>query len=187
MAKSETGWTDDPEKIQRLRELWARTELSTAEIGRRLGVSKNAVVGKARRLDLPGRPSPIRRDGEPQPIVPRQPRPVRGPTLPPLSELKSDYAQLPPFVAQSVADHPPPPQQSPPAMPKATLPLPHAKACCWPIGEPGRKGFRFCEDAALEGKPYCSDHCWAAYPAMRQELAKPSAEFIKATMYSQAA
>jgi hypothetical protein len=46
------------ETIVRLRTLWDEG-LSTAEIGRRLGVSKNAVVGKAHRLDLPARPSPI--------------------------------------------------------------------------------------------------------------------------------
>ena len=51
-------WTDDD--IQKLRTLWAEGH-STAEIGRRMGVSKNAIVGKAHRLDLPGRPSPIRR------------------------------------------------------------------------------------------------------------------------------
>ena len=50
------------ETIVRLRALWDEGH-STAEIGRRLGVSKNAVVGKAHRLDLPARPSPIRRDG----------------------------------------------------------------------------------------------------------------------------
>jgi len=44
------------ETIVRLRTLWDEG-LSTAEIGRRLGVSKNAVVGKAHRLDLPARPS----------------------------------------------------------------------------------------------------------------------------------
>ena len=43
-------WAD--ETIIRLRELWDEGH-STAEIGRRLGVSKNAVVGKAHRLDLP--------------------------------------------------------------------------------------------------------------------------------------
>ena len=52
-------WADDT--IIRLRELWSEGH-STAEIGRRLGVSKNAVVGKAHRLDLPPRPSPIRRE-----------------------------------------------------------------------------------------------------------------------------
>jgi len=38
------------ETILRLRALWDEG-LSTAEIGRRLGVSKNAVVGKAHRLE----------------------------------------------------------------------------------------------------------------------------------------
>ena len=58
------------ETIVRLRTLWDEG-LSTAEIGRRLGVSKNAVVGKAHRLDLPARPSPIRRDGS-GPAAPRR-------------------------------------------------------------------------------------------------------------------
>ena len=37
----------------------ARALLATAEIGRRMGVTKNTVVGKAHRLDLPARPSPM--------------------------------------------------------------------------------------------------------------------------------
>ncbi len=73
------------ETIVRLRTLWDEG-LSTAEIGRRLGVSKNAVVGKAHRLDLPARPSPIRRDGSGSgaPAAPRRGG-WPGPTLPPLS------------------------------------------------------------------------------------------------------
>ncbi|HQU05595.1 MAG TPA: GcrA family cell cycle regulator, partial [Acidocella sp.] len=51
-------WSE--EIIAKLRALWAEG-LSTAEIGRRLNISKNAVVGKAHRLNLPPRPSPIRR------------------------------------------------------------------------------------------------------------------------------
>jgi len=53
-------WND--EIVRRLRWLWDEGH-STAEIGRRLGVSKNAVVGKVHRLDLPTRPSPISRGG----------------------------------------------------------------------------------------------------------------------------
>lgn len=75
-------WAD--ETIIRLRELWSEGH-STAEIGRRLGVSKNAVVGKAHRLDLPARPSPIRREGERPPPRSSSPRRIAGPTLPPLS------------------------------------------------------------------------------------------------------
>ena len=57
-------WTG--ERVAELRRLWDEG-LSTAEIGRRLGVSKNAVVGKAHRLGLPPRQSPIRR--APRPVV----------------------------------------------------------------------------------------------------------------------
>lgn len=47
------------ERIDALGALWTEG-LSTAEIGRRLGVSKNAVVGKAHRLSLTPRPSPVK-------------------------------------------------------------------------------------------------------------------------------
>ncbi len=56
-------WTE--EIIAQLKALWAEG-LSTAEIGRRLSITKNAVVGKAHRLGLPARPSPIRRNAKPK-------------------------------------------------------------------------------------------------------------------------
>jgi GcrA cell cycle regulator len=56
-------WT--PELIQQLSALW-KQGLSTAEIGRRLGVTKNAVVGKAHRLLLDPRPSPLKRPPAPR-------------------------------------------------------------------------------------------------------------------------
>ena len=52
-------WT--AEREDRLIELWADDALSCSTIGAMLGFSKNAVVGKAHRLDLPARPSPIQR------------------------------------------------------------------------------------------------------------------------------
>src|SRR5580692_4678926 len=87
----------DEETIRLLRDLWTQGH-STAEIGRRLGVSKNAIVGKAHRLDLEARPSPIRRDVV-KPAVDRPtsyPR-MAGPTLPPLAS-----AHVPPLVPPSV-------------------------------------------------------------------------------------
>jgi GcrA cell cycle regulator len=45
-------------QIEELKRLW-NEGLSTAEIGRALNVSKNAVVGKSHRLGLKPRPSPI--------------------------------------------------------------------------------------------------------------------------------
>src|SRR3954465_6628640 len=69
------------ETIARIRALWAEG-LSTAEIGRRMGISKNAVVGKAHRLNLPARPSPIRRETEGEAAV-RPAAPPRKPVAPP--------------------------------------------------------------------------------------------------------
>ena len=60
-------------QVGALRRLWDEGH-ATAEIGRRLRVSKNAVVGKAHRLDLEARPDPIRRSGRtkqrPDPSLP---------------------------------------------------------------------------------------------------------------------
>ena len=73
---------DWPNLDAQLAELWMEGH-STAEIGRRLGVSKNAVASRTHRIDLPGRPSPIRRDGV---VKPRMRRPAPPPPSdPPLS------------------------------------------------------------------------------------------------------
>ena len=55
------AWTDD--RVEKLRELWTKG-LSASQIAVQLGgVSRNAVIGKAHRLGLEGRPSPIRGGG----------------------------------------------------------------------------------------------------------------------------
>lgn len=148
-------WT--AEAIERLRALWAEGH-STAEIGRRMGISKNAVVGKAHRLNLPARPSPIRREapGAATRTVARPPRPAVAPrmTLPqPASS---------PVVAPVAA--------APAPRPVVLRPFPRfnaAKSCCWPIGEPGQPGFRFCTAEAMGGKPYCAEHAAVAYVKAR--------------------
>ena len=151
-------WTT--ESIDRLRALWAEGH-STAEIGRRMGVSKNAVVGKAHRLQLPARPSPIRRD-------PAAPRPVatgRRPTLPPLrAALPSTPRREEPRIA--IAAAPPVPVAAPAPKPVAVVrafPRVSTKTCCWPLGEPGTEGFHFCCAGAIPGKPYCTEHAALAY------------------------
>ena len=47
-------WT--PERIDAMKNLW-KEGLSTSEIGRRLGITKNAVVGKAHRMGMSKRAS----------------------------------------------------------------------------------------------------------------------------------
>jgi GcrA cell cycle regulator len=152
-------WTED--MIARLRVLWLEGH-STAEIGRRMAVSKNAVVGKAHRLGLAARPSPIRRDGAAGSARPLPPRRTLGPTLPPLA-----CAHAPTGEATLPAGPAPAPQAAAPPV-RAVAPRPsRSVACCWPIGEPGTKSFRFCDEDALPGKPYCAQHAQLAYVKVR--------------------
>ncbi len=57
------AWTEA--QIADLKRLWTAGH-STSQIGTVLGVSKNAVIGKAHRIKLPPRPSPIRHSSGPK-------------------------------------------------------------------------------------------------------------------------
>lgn len=64
-------WT--PERVEMLQSLW-REGYSASAIAERLGgISRNAVIGKAHRLFLPSRPSPIKRDERKLATPPRAP------------------------------------------------------------------------------------------------------------------
>jgi GcrA cell cycle regulator len=183
-------WND--EIISQLRALWAEGH-STAEIGRRLGVTKNAIVGKAHRLDLPARPSPIRRDPAAAPERRTTVRRVEGPTLPPLPSavaeadcgapvfVREAEPPLPPrpsVMARPIAVAPPPPRpvaQAPrpvisaPPRPIVAAPRPYGRivTCCWPMGEPGTREFHFCDVPSEPGRPYCEEHVKVAYVRVR--------------------
>ena len=64
-------WT--AEKIKQLKKLWSKGK-STVEIGRELGISKNAVVGKVHRLELNARPSPIKKEVVKKAIKKKEPK-----------------------------------------------------------------------------------------------------------------
>ena len=137
-------WTS--QRIAELERLWA-TGASTAEIGRQIDVTKNAVVGKVHRLGLPGRPSPIRRQAS-----------GKKPTG------RSHASQS----HQSQADQSPANQiresletREAPRRP-AVVDL-HAPPCQWPFGDPGDEDFHFCGAPVLASRPYCPDHCARAY------------------------
>ncbi len=82
------SWTD--ERIDRLKELWSKG-MTASQIAEELGgVSRNAVIGKAHRLDLQSRPSPVKggeRDASHAKAEPRKaaaapapkPRPIPAP------------------------------------------------------------------------------------------------------------
>lgn len=126
-----SGKPVDRALLQRVRQLWD-AGLSTAEIGRQVGRTKNTVCGIAHRNAFPSRPSPIR-PGLPDRVV-KPWRPVM---------------TAPPPIA--------PPR--PPAPPPAPARVAPARSCQWPIGEPGTPGFRLCGEPRDGGRlPYCAVH-----------------------------
>tara|TARA_B100000963_G_scaffold56644_1_gene44704 strand:+ start:67 stop:465 length:399 start_codon:yes stop_codon:yes gene_type:complete len=55
----------DEEKLNKLKKLWDQG-LPITKIGIEIGVSRNAIAGKAHRLGLPKRNSPISKSGDPR-------------------------------------------------------------------------------------------------------------------------
>jgi GcrA cell cycle regulator len=164
----DSPWTDATKA--RLRCLWDEG-LSTAEIGRRLNVSKNSVIGQAHRLDLAKRPCPIRYSGGPRPQRASPPR------TPDLSVRLMGSASVREAVsaqdakAETGASAPTTMQKMPPVMVTGSARVPSYRVteCCWPIGDPGAPNFRFCDVPALPGKPYCAAHARLAYVKTRSD------------------
>jgi len=65
------AWTED--RIEKLRKLWD-DGLSASQIAKELaeGVTRNAVIGKAHRLGLKSRPSPVKIDSDKKRAAPKR-------------------------------------------------------------------------------------------------------------------
>ncbi|WP_119169103.1 GcrA family cell cycle regulator [Algihabitans albus] len=179
------SWT--PERIDELKRLWDAGH-SASEIGKQLGVSKNAVVGKAHRLKLAARPSPIKRGGgttRRRPAAAQRQAAARAATAGPFaggaasamaaaggstangSAPSGKAVSASPFVA-------PEPERGPARARGRARPVRRSlgtQNCAWPIGDPGDPTFHFCGERAVAGKPYCETHCAQAYITRKKEEA----------------
>ena len=142
----------DENNVTKLRELWDQG-LPTAQIGKLLGFTKNAVVGKAHRIGLERRPSPIRRTS----VKPDRKK-ARSPVMPKLkfeskedlNLIKKDNSNFQPVV-------------------KNLFNLSTKRGCEWPQGHPDEIDFKFCGKDRFEDKPYCLEHCAVAYVVPEKE------------------
>ncbi|NNG03997.1 MAG: global cell cycle regulator GcrA-like protein [Inquilinus sp.] len=135
------SWTD--EKVAVLRRYWGSGK-SASEIAEIIGgLSRNAVIGKAHRLGLAGRPSPIKERKKP---AARSEQPVAAP---------------PPAVVAAVERVP---------VDGATILALTERMCRWPHGDPKKPGFQFCGKPVAAGLSYCAAHMKLAYqpPAARR-------------------
>ena len=142
----------DENNVSRLRELWDQG-LPTAQIGKLLGFTKNAVVGKAHRIGLERRPSPIRRTA----VKPDRKK-ARSPVMPKLNfentndanQKKDETITFQPVVKNLFNNS-----------------IKHG--CEWPKGHPDEVDFHFCGKDRYEDKPYCAEHCAVAYVLPEKE------------------
>jgi GcrA cell cycle regulator len=136
-----------PERDEALREKWTAGKF-TSQIARELGTTKNAVIGRGRRIGLEGRASPIIRNPD-APAKPRAPQIARAaPTT--LKVLASITDTLGTRISSA-------PQLS------------HA-SCCWPLWGMGRPTHVYCGANAVLGRPYCPTHARVAYSENRRDL-----------------
>ena len=149
-------WNDD--NVARLKELWDQG-LPTAQIGKLLGFTKNAVVGKAHRIGLERRPSPIRRTA----VKPDRKK-ARSPIVPKLN-FENQTDQNNEISSPGKTFQP---------MMKNMLVNSSKRGCEWPEGHPDEPNFHFCGKERFEDKPYCIDHCSVAYVVPEKEEVKIS-------------
>ena len=187
------SWTD--ERIDRLKSMWEKG-MTASQIADDLGgVSRNAVIGKAHRLGLQSRPSPVKpneipvpvakttvpvRDAPPPPPPPAPSRSIIPPYVPqaPTGPTGAQLRSVGPggFLRQGPGDQAPPATPAPPRRLVPAKPAPEMagktslldlndKICKWPMGHPGEPDFHFCGSAVNPGFPYCVQHCGQAYQA----------------------
>lgn len=147
------SWTDD--RVALLKKLWCEGK-TAAEIAKELGgVTRNAVIGKAHRLKLSNRVSPIQQTAV-KVSAPRskaediRPEPIR----------RTPANNDTPIKVKGVS--------------MAEL---KDKMCRWPIGDPKEEKFHFCGCASAPSLPYCADHAKMAYQAASRSRVLQAEDF----------
>ncbi len=143
------AWTE--EMVEGLRQMWVEG-LTANEIAKRLGVSKNSIVGKVHRLCLKARPSPIKKKVAPQEVK---------------VETSVETEVVEEVVTENVVEEV---QKESVVNSKVVANEENIKlvqldshTCRWPIGDPRDDDFCFCGRKVRMGQTYCDEHSAVAY------------------------
>jgi GcrA cell cycle regulator len=178
------SWTD--ERIATLKKMWKEGK-SAADIAKTLGkVTRNAVIGKAHRMGLSGRPSPIKKP----PAAPKKE------AAPKKTALLRSIKKPAPVAAVSKKANPlqRPEVEEPKIFEKETVPegggIPlielTERMCKWPIGDPRDADFIFCGLGIRVGTPYCPGHAAMAYQTSSRGRPAAAAAKVKVVAAAEA-
>lgn len=143
------NWT--PERIARMRELnaegWSTSEIA-ADLG---GISRNAVIGKMRRMG----------------IASSNPQRHRAP----------NREKARPAPTKPQPETPPKPKARPGPPGGVSLMDLTARTCRYPMGDPLEAGFAFCGAEVDPTEPYCETHAAKCYDQTAKIKGKPGNRF----------
>ena len=136
------SWTT--EKVEKLKELWSKGHTASQIAGMLGDTTRNAVIGKAHRLDLEAR-APSKQSNTPKSRDNRQIKRTVAPT--------SRKAKFQSILLDKNFE---------PENPKALEDLTES-TCKWPIGHPNEENFYFCGRKPEGEFPYCKLHVLYAF------------------------
>jgi len=148
--------------LRRLKTLLGRG-LSTSEIGKKLGLSKNAVVGKIHRLGWSVQVNDAdtrAKRGAKKAAAKKETKCATKATKTPAKKKISVTAKPKKVTVRSAKESAVHQRMVQHALEMANL---KPDQCRWPIGDPDSEGFHFCGAPVFVGKPYCYEHCKQAY------------------------
>ncbi len=155
-AAAPSVWTD--ERIAQLRQLWQDGN-SASMCARSLNCTRNAVIGKVHRLDMPKRISTqfARAKAKPKKYVSGQFRKSRA-----KQNVVPFYGSREPVIRKVAMPPPLPPNCEPVRLLARSI-----RGCCYPVGIAVGAEQMFC-DSASNGTAYCAYHARVMYRPVEQ-------------------
>ncbi len=166
------SWTE--ERVSLLKRLWGEGH-TAAEIAKQLGgVTRNAVIGKAHRLKLSNRVSPIQQNKKPANKNVEQKTARKT-----MAVVSTSSHSVNPSAAsvKSVQE-----VHSSSSGELYSLMDLKPRMCRWPCGDPKQADFGFCGDNAMPGLPYCEKHARMAYQASTRNRIFSAGKEVKAQL-----